>query len=202
MESTLDIILYLCGKTITIFGIIFAILYIAKHSVLAEFFNKRAGMTIVPSRIIGKVEKRTFAIGAVVGVLQWIEAIAGDSFMKALNIIALLVGAFYLYKMYKRLQGTLEPAALKWALVYKGCTLCMFYVGGALLSIVAILLLVVLPMFLKGADYVWNDTFSYSNPSTDGGGIRTCRSCKYWDKGYCSFHNMEMPPYGGCGKND
>lgn len=202
MELATEIIAYVFGKIVSIVAIIFAVLYITKHRTLATFFNERAGMTIVPSRIIGKVEKITFAIGAVVGVLQWLEALAGDSFMKAINIAALCAGAFYLFKMHQRLKVVLDSKALKWALIYKGCTLFMFFVGGALLSIIAILLLVILPAFLKGADYVWNDTFSYSNPSTDGGGIRTCRSCKYWDKGYCSFHNMEMPPYGGCGKND
>lgn len=190
MELALEIIKYVFGKILTVAGIVFAILYIAKHKKLEEFFNKRAGMTILPSRIIGKVEKITFGLGAVVGVMQWFEALSGDLFMGTVNIIALCAGVIYLYKMYKRLSGTLNPIALKWLLIYKGCTLWMFFVGGALLSIVAILLLVMLPTFAKGANYVWNEALS--------GGASTCRNCKYWDNGYCALHNTAMPTSGSC----
>lgn len=181
---------------------VFAVLYIAKHKKLEEFFNKRAGMTIVPSRIIGGSEYIAVALGAVVGVLQWFEALSGGLFMGVVNTVALCAGALYLYKRYKQLRGALTPAALKWLLVYKGCTLYMFFVGGELLSVVAIFLLVG-SMFLTGANYLWKDTFSYGNPTKSGeGSIRTCKSCQYWDNNYCSFHGMEMPPHGGCGKND
>lgn len=201
MELAIQIVKYLFGKVISIFGIIFAILYFAKHKVLADFVNKRAGRDIITARVIGKSERVALFSGAIVGILQWFEAIGGDVSMGFLNIAALCAGAIYLYKLRKQLNEVLEPQAVKWALIYKGCVLWMFFVGGALLSIIAVLLFIALPAFCKGVDYVWNDTFSYSNPSEHGGGIRTCGSCRYWSNGYCSFHNCKMPASGGCGKN-
>ncbi|MBR4968604.1 MAG: hypothetical protein IKY57_00400 [Alistipes sp.] len=199
METAVQILKYLFGKIISIVGILFAVLYFAKHEVLQDFFNKRAGCKIITARVRGRVEKIALIIGAIVGTLQWFEAIGGDVSMGLLNILALSAGIVYLNKLRKKMDGVLEPTALRWALIYKGCVLWMFYVGGALLSIFAILIFIVLPIFFKGMDFVWNDTFSYSNPSKEGVGIRSCRTCQYWSAGYCSFHNQEMPATGGCG---
>ena len=199
METAVQILKYLFGKIISIVGILFAVLYFAKHEVLQDFFNKRAGCKIITARVRGRVEKIALIIGAIVGTLQWFEAIGGDVSMGLLNILALSAGIVYLNKLRKKMDGVLEPTALRWALIYKGCVLLMFYVGGALLSIFAILIFIVLPIFFKSMDFIWNDTFSYSNPSKEGVGIRSCRTCQYWSAGYCSFHNQEMPATGGCG---
>ena len=199
METAVQILKYLFGKIISIVGILFAVLYFAKHEVLQDFFNKRAGCKIITARVRGRVEKIALIIGAIVGTLQWFEAIGGDVSMGLLNILALSAGIVYLNKLRKKMDGVLEPTALRWALIYKGCVLLMFYVGGALLSILAILIFIVLPIFFKSMDFIWNDTFSYSNPSKEGVGIRSCRTCQYWSAGYCSFHNQEMPATGGCG---
>ena len=199
METAVQILKYLFGKIISIVGILFAVLYFAKHEVLQDFFNKRAGCKIITARVRGRVEKIALIIGAIVCTLQWFEAVGGDVSMGLLNILALSAGIVYLNKLRKKMDGVLEPTALRWALIYKGCVLWMFYVGGALLSIFAILIFIVLPIFFKGMDFVWNDTFSYSNPSKEGTGIRSCRTCQYWSAGYCSFHNQEMPATGGCG---
>ena len=199
MELAIQMSKYLFGKVFSILAIIFAVLYFAKHEVLQNFFNKRAGREIITARVRGKAEKNALIVGAVVGLLQWIEAVGADISMGFLHILALCAGVVYIYKLRAKMNGVLEPVALRWALIYKACVMFMFYVGGALLSIFAILIFVVLPIFFKGLDFVWNDTFSYSNPSNDGGGIRTCRTCQYWSAGYCSFHNQDMPPTGGCG---
>ena len=202
MELAIQMTKYLFGKVFSILAIIFAVLYFAKHEVLKNFFNKRAGREIITARVRGKAEKIALIIGAVVGTLQWIEAVGGDISMGFLHILALCAGVVYLYKLYAKANGAIEPIALRWALIYKGCVLFMFYVGGALLSIFAILIFIVLPIFFKGMNFVWNDTFSYSNPSKEGAGIRSCRTCQYWSSGYCSFHNQEMPATGGCGNRD
>ena len=163
METAVQILKYLFGKIISIVGILFAVLYFAKHEVLQDFFNKRAGCKIITARVRGRVEKIALIIGAIVGTLQWFEAIGGDVSMGLLNILALSAGIVYLNKLRKKMDGVLEPTALRWALIYKGCVLWMFYFGGALLSIFAILIFIVLPIFFKGMDFVWNDTFSYTS---------------------------------------
>lgn len=179
--------------------IIFAIFFFLKYDSLKEFFNKRAGAKILGRRKIRKDEYIAALGGAILGLLQWVEAMAGEDFISTLTVLALIAIVIYLFRLRKQLLAIAPAQAVRWMLIYKLCTLMFAAMAGALLSIVAIGFIVA-SMFAKGLDNVWKQEFSFKNPSSDGStAIRRCGSCHFWDSGHCNFHDIDTPANGGCG---
>ena len=190
----------LFSTALKIVMVLFAVLYFAKFENLRTFFNNRAGAEILGSKRRRYRDETIAAIvGGVLGVLQWGEALAGGSFMRALLLLLVVCLAIYLYRFYHKAYAFCSSAQVaKWMTIYKSCTMLMFAVIGLLLSIVA-LLLVVGSLFLKGADYVWTDAMTYRGPVDDGGDTANkCCNCPNWNSGYCSKFKTQMPLSGGC----
>ncbi len=180
--------------------VVFAIFFFLKYDTLKEFFNKRAGAKILGRRKIRKDEYIAALGGAILGLLQWVEGLTGEDFISTLTVLALIAIAVYLFKLRKQLLAIAPAQAVRWMTIYKLCTLMFAAMAGALLSIVAIGL-VVASIFTKGLDSVWKQEFSFKNPSSDGStAIRRCGSCHFWDSGHCNFHDIETPADGGCGE--
>lgn len=184
---------------VNIVMLLYAVLFFFKYKVIRDFFNARAETKILGSHKVKREEIVAAIVGAVIGIFQWVEALGGGSFMTALWCVALIATAIYLFMLRRRLLSVATPKAVRWFIIYKLSTILLFIVVGALISVVAIAILVA-SLFVKGLDSVWKQEFSYANPTDNGSGaVRTCGSCKYWSNGYCSYHDMKTPADGGCG---
>lgn len=197
---TFTILMGLLIFTAVIMGSIFAILFIFKYDTLKNFFNKRAGTNILGRRNIRKEECIAALGGAVLGVMQWIGALAGTYLIQGLSTLIFIAIIIYLFNLRKQLLAIAPRKAVRWMIIYKLCTLLLSMTVGSMLSVVAIGIFVI-SIFSKGLDNVWKQEFSFKKPSNDGSGaIRRCCSCQFWDSGHCNFHNIETPANGGCGE--
>ncbi len=193
------LLLRVFSTIIKIVVVLYALLFFFKYDVIKNFFNARAEAKILGSHKVKREELVAAIVGAVIGILQWAEAMAGASFMSELWCGVLIVVAVYLFILRRRLLSIATPKAVRWFILYKLSTILLFLVVGALISIVAVGILVA-SLFIKGLDSVWKQEFSYANPTDNGSGaVRTCGSCKFWNNGYCSYHDMNTSANGGCG---
>ncbi len=188
---------------LTLVTIVFGLLCLISYDRVRNFFNKRAGDTILPKKLrLHKQEAVVAIIGGIYGISLWSGTLFGSSTSILFSIFlfgVIVYGFIYFRRLYHKILRVASPKACKWYMIYTLLAMCCCFVLGALASVVGIAI-IVYSLAGKGMLHIWDDEYTHKLPVSDGSSsTRKCAVCPDYENGYCRYHNRQMPVTGGCG---